>query len=351
MLQKTTNTFDISVIVPTFNSDRKLTDVLSSIKRQNYPAKKVEVLIIDGGSRDQTLQITKKFKCKIINNKRRLQVYARHIGLLAARGKYVIHLDSDEVLDNRNSFKEKVETFKINSEVKAVFPAGINTPDKSPAINHLINEFGDPFSFFMYGVSTNPEFLLPRIQKISNIIYEDDSRIIASFSNTKVLPPLELSAIGVAVERDWVINQIPLIKTKPELVSQAFYYLVQQDKLIGFTKNDTISHYSVAGTSDYLKKLRARVINNTFITTMGKSAFSGREDFYPPTRQFKKYLFILYSLSLIMPLIDGIILWITRKRIIYLSYPILCLYVVFLTAYYFTIKVFGGYRNLYAWGK
>ena len=52
----------ISVILPTYNNDKVLFNCLDSIFKQDY--KNFEVLIIDGGSSDNTLKIAKQFNTK-----------------------------------------------------------------------------------------------------------------------------------------------------------------------------------------------------------------------------------------------------------------------------------------------
>ena len=61
----------ISVILPTYNNDSVLLDCLQSIFVQDYP--KFEVLIIDGGSSDKTIEIAKKFSVKVLKNPYRVE--------------------------------------------------------------------------------------------------------------------------------------------------------------------------------------------------------------------------------------------------------------------------------------
>ena len=49
----------ISIIIPTLNSAKFLKECLDSVKKQTY--KNIEVLIIDGGSKDSTVEIIKSY--------------------------------------------------------------------------------------------------------------------------------------------------------------------------------------------------------------------------------------------------------------------------------------------------
>ena len=55
----------ITIITPTFNSEKTILDTLDSVSCQTY--KNIEHLIIDGGSKDETLNILKNYKKKKIS--------------------------------------------------------------------------------------------------------------------------------------------------------------------------------------------------------------------------------------------------------------------------------------------
>ena len=103
----------ISIITVTFNSDKTLAYTLSSIFQQTY--KNIEHIIIDGGSTDQTLNILKKIKYK----KKKLFVYkntsiyeAINLGIKKSNGDYILILNSDDILENKNTIKKVVKIIK-----------------------------------------------------------------------------------------------------------------------------------------------------------------------------------------------------------------------------------------------
>ena len=71
----------VTIIMPTFNAERTIRLALESIRSQEYPQEFVEILVIDGGSTDQTLQIAKEWDARILVNPQQQQEYAKHIGL------------------------------------------------------------------------------------------------------------------------------------------------------------------------------------------------------------------------------------------------------------------------------
>ena len=58
----------ITIVIPTLNSQQVLYTCLKSVIEQNYPKTKLEIIVVDGGSVDDTLSIAQKFNVKMINN-------------------------------------------------------------------------------------------------------------------------------------------------------------------------------------------------------------------------------------------------------------------------------------------
>jgi len=87
----------ISVVIPTYNSEKTLAKCLESIKNQTY--KNVEVIIVDKNSTDRTVEIAKQFDCKvyIINAKERSEQV--NYGVRKAKGKYIYRVDSDFIVE------------------------------------------------------------------------------------------------------------------------------------------------------------------------------------------------------------------------------------------------------------
>ena len=86
----------VSVSIPTYNSGDFLQLCLDAIKAQTY--NKIETHIIDGESKDDTLDIAKKNKIASYTYKDAL-LGAREYGLRKSKGTYVLLLDSDQVLE------------------------------------------------------------------------------------------------------------------------------------------------------------------------------------------------------------------------------------------------------------
>lgn len=110
----------ISIVIPTYNSERTLAQCLESIARQDYPREKIEIIIADGGSRDKTLEIAKKFEVdKILRNPLRTGEAGKAVGVEAAKNEIILLQDSDNVLSSQNWLRRMVEPFEDASIVGA----------------------------------------------------------------------------------------------------------------------------------------------------------------------------------------------------------------------------------------
>jgi uncharacterized protein (TIGR00661 family) len=84
----------LSIIIPTFNEEDYLPNLLESIKRQDF--QDYEVIVADAGSTDKTREIAKEFGCKIVEGG--LPAVDRNRGAEVAQGEYFLFLDSDVIL-------------------------------------------------------------------------------------------------------------------------------------------------------------------------------------------------------------------------------------------------------------
>ena len=90
----------ISVIIPVYNADKYLEEALSSIANQTF--KDFEVIAIDDGSTDKSLEILKKWQrqdSRFIIKSRENKGFAETLNeaFAQARGKYIARMDADDV--------------------------------------------------------------------------------------------------------------------------------------------------------------------------------------------------------------------------------------------------------------
>ncbi|OGM31309.1 hypothetical protein A2803_03900 [Candidatus Woesebacteria bacterium RIFCSPHIGHO2_01_FULL_44_21] len=340
----------VSVIIATYNSAKVLPKVLGALEKQSYPEVRRETVIVDGGSSDQTLKIAKSYNCKIIKNPSKDPVSGKHLGYLKAKGKYLMYLDHDEVLQNMDSITNKVHCLE-KENINAIAGGNYVNPKNYPFINEYVNEFGDPFSFFIYRISKRDKYFLVSMKRRFKIISETKDYAIFDLNKTANLPLFELVAGGSIFNGEYLKNAFPQTLKDKLLVPHYYYLIYTKYQSIALMKNDPIEHYSSETYTRYLKKISWRVRNNIhFSGSLGESGFSGRQK-YSKSNKYKKYLFIPYSYSLIFPLIDGLYLSLTRKNFLYMMHLPLCVYTASLILYHQSLRLLGVKFDLKTYGS
>jgi glycosyltransferase involved in cell wall biosynthesis len=87
----------VSVVVPTFNSERFLNECLKSVREQTYG--NVEVIVVDRYSTDRTKEIAESHGARITESEAK-RSEARNVGAEKARGSLIFFADSDMELDS-----------------------------------------------------------------------------------------------------------------------------------------------------------------------------------------------------------------------------------------------------------
>ena len=85
-----------SIIIPSYNQGKYIGQTIESILNQSY--KNVEVLVIDGGSTDNTIDVLKSYTDRIfwLSEKDRGQTHAINKGIILAKGNIIAYLNSDD---------------------------------------------------------------------------------------------------------------------------------------------------------------------------------------------------------------------------------------------------------------
>ena len=89
----------VSIIIPCYNSQNFIADTIDSCLTQTI---KCEIIVVDDGSTDHSADICESYrkekKIKLIRQINKGLPSARNTGIMAARGAYILPLDSDDLL-------------------------------------------------------------------------------------------------------------------------------------------------------------------------------------------------------------------------------------------------------------
>ncbi|MDB4414881.1 glycosyltransferase [bacterium] len=111
----------VSIITITYNSGATVRDTMQSIAKQTYP--NIEHIIIDGVSKDRTLEIVAEFPhvAKVISEPDKGIYDAMNKGIQMATGEIIGILNSDDIFANEDVLRNVVDYFQLDLEVSAVY--------------------------------------------------------------------------------------------------------------------------------------------------------------------------------------------------------------------------------------
>lgn len=115
-----------SIIVPNYNKEVYIEECINSILNQTY--KNYEIIMIDDGSTDNSVEVINKFNINLLKTNRLQAGGARNLGLKHATGDYIIFLDSDDYLSSNNVLEKLT---KIITDEELIF------------LNYSKNTYGD----------------------------------------------------------------------------------------------------------------------------------------------------------------------------------------------------------------
>lgn len=99
----------ISIIVPAYNEAKRIGKMIANLKKLSYP-RKVEIIVIDDGSSDETAEIAESTGVHVIRQKNLGKAAALNAGLKAAKGEIVACVDADSYPE-KNALVDSVPFF------------------------------------------------------------------------------------------------------------------------------------------------------------------------------------------------------------------------------------------------
>lgn len=131
--------YGISVIMPCYNTEQYVEETLKSVLNQSF--KDYEIICLNDGSTDGTLEILKRYQqsypnIRVISSENHGVAYQRNTGVQCAQGKYIYYMDSDDLLkencletlyqyaeaDNLDIVYFEADSFYETKEIEEVFP-------------------------------------------------------------------------------------------------------------------------------------------------------------------------------------------------------------------------------------
>lgn len=118
--------YKVAVIIPTLNEERFIENCLASVMEQTFPFEEMDVMVVDGGSKDRTRKIVHRIsKChpnvRLIDNPGRIQSIAFNIGVKASSAPFVVRLDAHTTY-NKEYIEKCLKIFSADAETLGCAP-------------------------------------------------------------------------------------------------------------------------------------------------------------------------------------------------------------------------------------
>lgn len=140
----------VSVVIPTLDCARLLDACLARVRAQDYPRDLVEVVVADGGSKDDTVAVATRHGARVVPNPLRTAEAGKAAGVRAARNDVVALVDSDNLLEGDDWLRRMVAPF-ADPDVVASEPIRFTWRREDSAVSRYCALLGmnDPLCYYV----------------------------------------------------------------------------------------------------------------------------------------------------------------------------------------------------------
>ena len=244
--------FIFSVIISIYNAGRYLHEAIDSVLNQTIDIKKIQILLINDGSIDETENICLAYKEKHPKNILYIKIKhdgvskSRNIGIKYSEGEYVNFLDADDKWDKK-AFNYILLFFRFYKN---------------------INIIGCRIKFFEAKVSSHPldyKFFKSRVVNLTNEYNFIHLSSSSSFFRYKLIKNLRFKEGVFNGEDTRFINNILLINPSLGVIKEAIYYYRKRSDSTSVVQNSYIKEdyyfYILKSVDIYLLERSKKLYN------------------------------------------------------------------------------------------
>lgn len=299
----------ISVIIPTYNSAYILPKFFKHLLKQDYPKKYIEIIAADGGSKDKTVMLLKKYGVRVLKNPSVFADIGVSIAMKKAKGDIMTVLAVDNFLNDKASLSKIASVFE-NPDIAAAFPK--HESDKSDNfMTKYVNRFTDPFNHFVYDYAANAR----TFSKIYKTISDNAIYTVYDYSSGKG-KPLIAFAQGFTVRAGF-------LKKKGHEFDDLLPVLdiLMKRKKIAYVHSVSVFHHTIRNVEHLISKQKWATRNYLEKKSYG---LYGREKYLSKDQKRRIQIWPYYVCSLIVPIFYAIYRMIKDKEPLWIYHPILC---------------------------
>lgn len=186
--------FFLSVVIPVFNEEQTIGDVVSRTKRiMEQMGVPYEVLVVDDGSEDRSAEISQEKEAKVLRETHQGKGYAIRSGLRQAKGELIVTLDSD----------------------------GSHRPEEIPSVVRYIREDRADFVIGTRFFNSVNKTKIPKVNRTGNRLFNDligfltgvkisDSQSGFRAIKSSIIKRMKLRSLGYEVESEMLVKALKM---------------------------------------------------------------------------------------------------------------------------------------------
>jgi glycosyltransferase involved in cell wall biosynthesis len=293
----------VSIVICTLNCKKDVKRCLESIKKQDYPKKKLEILIVDSYSTDGTIEVAKEYGAKVILTKIRGYMEGKgmpkSMGCQKAKGEFILTIDSDNALVEKDWIKKSVFPMMQDKEINFTIST-MYFSNKDNLLNRYLSLGVGTDPFTDYG-SIDPQFAMGKMKMQDNGKYftytltPKNHYVFGGYYTTYRKSTLEsIGGYMRDVDNGWVLSKKEIGK-------------------FAIPKNSHIHHLMTPGFLDFFKK-KIKWAKFYFEHQSDSREFSWQMGWFGRFGKIRFYTEVFKSLILFPAFFESIKLIIKQKR-------------------------------------
>lgn len=234
----------VSIIIPVYNVARYLDDCLKSVLKQTY--KNLEIIIIDDGSTDESLEICRLYAAKdkrltVIHQENSGVSAARNAGLSIMTGKYVLFIDSDDRIE-QNMVGILVKEIEENAKNDAVFCG--------------YKEFEDETDKIIKEVAPSKSKRVDRDNGVAEIFGEYSTMLWNKMFRCSIIDKSDVFDVTLKIGEDelWMVNVLKKANNIMLIGTPLYYY---RSRVEGASKGQVFSEAKMTDYESQKKVLKS----------------------------------------------------------------------------------------------
>lgn len=314
------NSPTISVVIATYNSEKTLDRCLMLVRSQNYPQSKIEIILGDGGSKDKTILIAKKYKAKVIDipSERQHAEYNRGVAFNKAKGELVLILDHDNYMLGKNYLKNLVDPLLDNPSVVASESCYFHYSKKYSLIDRYYALFGTIEPLPLYLGKSDRLMQTSKKWNLQGKAIDRGSYYLVKFSDDPSKFPT-IGTNGCLMRRNLVVKNADTRSEYHYPIDVMVDVVKKGHNEFVFVKNSLIHLTGSKGIILFLKR-RLRFMKKYHFEDQSRRRYS----VYMPGDEIKLAIFVIYSITIVKPLYDSLVGYSKIHDIAWFLHPIMC---------------------------